>query len=61
MSWIIFITAMAADRSMNEGWFGRSGVSSVNDANTQPEQKENTIGTVTQKTGTTITGKTISY
>ncbi|MDD1729768.1 MAG: hypothetical protein LUQ50_11950 [Methanospirillum sp.] len=57
----VYDTAMATDRSMNEGWFGRSGLSSVNDVNTQPEQKEDTIGTVTQKTGTTITGKTTSY
>ncbi len=52
--------AVAAERKMNEGWFGKSGIHK-DDETTQPEQKEDKTGAVVQKTETTKTGKTFSY
>ncbi len=53
--------AVKTEQKMNEAYFGKSGIYPVNDETTQPEQKSNEIGTVSQKTETTKSGKTFVY
>ena len=57
----VYNEAVKAEQKMNEAWFGKSGIYSVQDETPQQEQKSNEIGTVSQKTETTKTGKTFAY
>ena len=52
--------AVAAERKMNEGWFGKSGIH-TDDEVTQPELKDDKTGVVVPKTETSKTGRTFSY